>query len=88
MGPRLLMTVLVKQVKVEGFLIFRFADRYLEGMRQMTQWLKEGKLKYREDIAQGIESAPRAFIGMLQGKNLGKQLVKVAEAEASSRTGG
>jgi NADPH-dependent curcumin reductase CurA len=46
----------------------------------MAQLLKQGKPKYREDIARGIENAPQAFIGMLQGKNLGKQLVQMSEA--------
>jgi NADPH-dependent curcumin reductase CurA len=44
----------------------------------MAAWLREGKLKYREDIEDGLENAPRAFIAMLKGRNVGKQLVKVA----------
>jgi len=43
----------------------------------MAQWIKEGKLKYREQIVEGFENTPRAFIGMLQGENTGKMLVKV-----------
>jgi NADPH-dependent curcumin reductase CurA len=81
MGPRLLSTILVKQAKVEGFLVFQFADRYKEGIEQLARWLKEGKLKYREEIAHGIENAPRAFIEMLQGKNTGKQLVQVRDRQ-------
>lgn len=80
MGPRLILTtLLVKQAKAEGFLVFQFADRYAEGLRQMAQWLKEGRLKYREDIAHGIENTPRAFMAMLKGSNTGKQLVKIEE---------
>jgi NADPH-dependent curcumin reductase CurA len=45
----------------------------------MGQWLRQGKLKYREDVTRGLENAPQAFIGMLEGKNLGKQLVQVSE---------
>jgi len=78
LGPRLLGTLILKQAKAEGFLVFQFADRYAEGLQQMTHWLREGRLKYREDIIEGIENAPRAFIGMLRGQNIGKQLVKVA----------
>lgn len=59
--------------------MFQFADRYQEGLKQLTDWLKAGKIRYREEIVEGIENAPRAFIGMLQGQNIGKQLVKVAE---------
>jgi hypothetical protein len=81
MGPRhILQTLLVKQAKAEGFLVFQFGDRYAEGLKAMAQWLKEGKLKYREAIENGLENAPRAFIEMLKGRNVGKQLVKVAEA--------
>jgi hypothetical protein len=78
MGPRWLWALIVKQARAEGFLVFQFTDRFEEGIRQMAQWLKEGKLKYRENIVVGLENAPRAFIGMLQGENIGKQLVKVA----------
>ncbi len=77
-GPRLLPYLLVKQARAEGFLVFQFEDRYPEGLAQMTRWLKEGRLKYREDIVDGIGNAPSAFIAMLQGRNMGKQLVKLA----------
>ncbi|MBI3650088.1 MAG: NADP-dependent oxidoreductase [Acidobacteria bacterium] len=80
MGPRILLSLLlVKQAKAEGFLVFQFADRYEEGLRQMAAWIHQGKLKYTETIEAGIENAPRAFISMLQGKNTGKQLVKIAD---------
>ncbi|MEP7009575.1 MAG: NADP-dependent oxidoreductase [Acidobacteriota bacterium] len=78
-GPRWLCQLIVKQAKVEGFLVSEFAERFPEGLEQLAAWLQEGKLKYREDIAQGIESAPQAFIGMLHGKNQGKQLVQLSE---------
>ncbi len=77
MGPRLLAMLLVRQARAEGFLVFQFADRYEEGIKQMAQWIKEGKLKYSESIVEGFENTPRAFIGMLRGENTGKQLVKV-----------
>jgi NADPH-dependent curcumin reductase CurA len=64
---------------VEGFLVTQFAERYDSGLRQLSAWLKEGRLRYREDVVEGLENAPRAFIRMLEGKNIGKQLVKVAE---------
>ena len=76
-GPRLLGLVLVKQVKVEGFIVVRWQNRWAEGIGQMAQWIKEGKIRYREDVVHGFENTPRAFIEMLQGKNLGKMLVKV-----------
>jgi NADPH:quinone reductase len=79
MGPRWLDQLLLKQAKVEGFLVSQWSDRYGEGLRQLTAWLREGRLKYREDIVEGLQNAPRAFIRTLEGENTGKQLVKVAE---------
>lgn len=76
-GPRLLTYILVKQARVEGFIVTRFASRFREGMGHMAKWLQEGKLKYQEHIVEGFENTPKAFIGMLQGQNTGKMLVKV-----------
>jgi NADPH-dependent curcumin reductase CurA len=81
-GPRLLAHLVVKQARAEGFLVFQFASRYAEGLKQMTAWLKQGKLKFREQFVDGIENAPRAFIGMLHGENTGKQLVRVAPEQS------
>jgi NADPH-dependent curcumin reductase CurA len=78
-GPRLLSHLIVKQARAEGFLIFQYASRYAEGLKQMVEWLKQSKLKYREQFVDGIENAPRAFIGMMQGENTGKQLVRVGK---------
>ncbi len=77
-GPRLLWHLIVKQARAEGFLVFQFAGRYREGIERMEQWLREGKLKYRETVVEGIEDAPRAFISLFKGENIGKELVKVA----------
>jgi len=82
MGPRWLWALIVKQARAEGFLVFQFADRSDEALRQMARWIQEGKVTYRENIVDGIENAPRAFIGMLKGENIGKQLVKIAEPSA------
>jgi NADPH-dependent curcumin reductase CurA len=76
-GPRLLSHVLVKQLKVEGFIVTRFQNRWAEGITQMAQWLREGKLKHREEVVEGFQNTVKAFIGMLQGENTGKMLVKV-----------
>ena len=78
LGPRLLFQLIIKQARIEGFLVFQFADRYRQGLAQMSTWLKAGQLKYAERITEGIENAPRAFIEMLQGRNTGKQLVKLS----------
>ena len=79
-GPRFLWHLITQRARIEGFLVFEFADRHAEALVQMAEWLKQGKLKYRETIAEGgIEHAPAAFISMLKGGNIGKQLVKIAD---------
>jgi hypothetical protein len=75
-GPRLLGQILVRQLKVEGFIVTRFQEHWPRGITQMAQWIKEGRIKYREDIVEGFEKTPRTFIDMLEGKNTGKMLVK------------
>ncbi len=77
-GLRMLVQLIKKQARVEGFLVFQFASRYKEAVADIAKWLREGKIKYCEHVAQGIENAPAAFIGMLQGANTGKQLVQIA----------
>ena len=79
-GPRWLDQLIVREAKVQGFLVSTYLDRFPEGRAQLTQWLHSGQLKYREDVAHGIEAAPQAFIGMLKGRNEGKQLVQLSAA--------
>jgi len=76
-GPRLLPFILVKQLRVEGFIVTRWQERWGEGIKKMAEWLGEGKIRYREDVVEGFENTAKAFIGMLQGENTGKMLVKV-----------
>lgn len=82
-GPRWMSEVIVRGAKVQRFHVSDYAHRFPEGLAQLAIWLKEGKLKYREDVAHGIESAPQAFIGMLHGMNEGKQLVQLTETQSS-----
>ncbi|MEO8594321.1 MAG: NADP-dependent oxidoreductase [Candidatus Solibacter sp.] len=77
-GPRWLGQLVVRQAKVEGFLVNQFADRFDTALAQLSNWLKEGRIRYREDVIDGLENAPRAFIRMLKGESTGKQLVKVS----------
>lgn len=72
-------TLLVKRIKMQGFIIFDdYAHRYPEFYKEMSTWLAEGKIKYREHQVEGLENAPSAFTGMLKGENFGKLLVKIA----------
>ena len=71
-------TLLTKRIKMQGFIIFDdYGDRYPEFFTQMSAWLKEGKIKFREDVVDGLEHAPEAFIGLLEGKNFGKLLIRI-----------
>ena len=78
-GPRWFGQLVVKRARAQGFLVSDYAPRFPEGLQALEQWLRQGKLKYRNDVTQGLENAPQAFIGMLQGRNLGKQLVQVSK---------
>jgi NADPH-dependent curcumin reductase len=78
MGPRLMGTFVGKRVTARGFIVTDFVQHYGPALRQMGEWVRNGKVKYREDVVEGIDKAPRAFIGMLRGENFGKMLVKVA----------
>ena len=77
LAPRNERFVLVNRVRVQGFIVSDFYARRDEALRQLAAWVREGRLKYREDVVEGLENAPAAFIGLLQGKNFGKQLVRV-----------
>ena len=69
--------LLVKSAMMKGFIIFDYAPRFAEGVTQLGKWLKEGKLKYAENIVEGFENVPQAFLGLFAGENLGKQLVRI-----------
>ncbi|CAM2931370.1 NADP-dependent oxidoreductase [Vibrio mytili] len=76
--PLLMGKILTKRIKIQGFIIFDdYGHRYNEFAQDMNQWLAEGKIQYREHLVDGLESAPDAFIGLLQGKNFGKLVVQV-----------
>ena len=79
MGPRLLGMLIVARAKVQGFLVSDYMPRFAEGLTEMSTWLREGKLKHREDIVDGFENLPKAFIGLFHGENIGKRMVKVAD---------
>jgi hypothetical protein len=77
---------LVKRLTVRGFIISDgFDHRRAEFLHAMSSWLREGRIKYREDIVGGLENAPGAFLGLLTGRNFGKLVVKVgADDEAAN----
>ena len=73
--------ILKKKLKVQGFIIFdSFPHLYPEFAKAMEGWISQGKIKYREEIIDGLEHAPRALIGLLRGENFGKRVIRVGEA--------
>jgi NADPH-dependent curcumin reductase CurA len=81
LGPRVERHLLVKRARMQGFLIFDYADRYPEGLKQLTQWVRAGLIHYREDILEGIEQAPDSIAGLYRGDNLGKRLIRIVPEE-------
>ena len=74
----LMANILIKRLKVQGFIIFDdYGHRYDEFAGKMSEWFSTGKIKYREHMVEGLENAPKAFIGLLQGQNFGKLVVRV-----------
>jgi NADPH-dependent curcumin reductase CurA len=66
-----------RRARMEGFLVGDYLASWPEGISQMNEWLAAGQVKYREDVVEGLENAPQAFIGLFRGRNFGKLLVKL-----------
>jgi NADPH-dependent curcumin reductase CurA len=78
-AAELMRQILIKRLSLRGFIIFEgFDHRRAEFLDSMSGWLREGKIKYREDIVEGLENAPGAFLGLLAGRNFGKLVVRVS----------
>ena len=73
----LMRAVLTKRLTFRGFIVTDFSARHADFLRDMSQWVREGKIKYKEFVTDGLDSAPAAFMGLLKGANFGKQLVRV-----------
>ncbi|XP_044142278.1 prostaglandin reductase 1-like isoform X2 [Bufo gargarizans] len=76
-GPYIQPIILFKQLRMEGFMVTRWSDKFQEGQKQLLQWVLEGKVKYHEHITKGFENMPAGFIGMLSGENTGKAIIQV-----------
>lgn len=77
-GPRVERHLLVKRARMQGLLIFDYADRYAQGRAQLAAWVNSGQLRYLEDILPGIEHAPDAIAGLYRSENKGKRLIQVS----------
>ena len=79
-GPSNYLSLLVNRASMKGMVVFDFAARYGEAVKEMAGWMKQGKLKSREDIAEGIENFPETLLKLFKGENTGKLVLKVADA--------
>jgi NADPH-dependent curcumin reductase CurA len=79
---KMMRAVLTKRLTIRGFIVSDFAARHGDFLRDMSQWVREGKVKHKEFVTEGLESAPAAFMGLLKGANFGKQLVRVGPDKA------
>lgn len=78
----LMRSILVKRITLRGFIIYDdYGDRFEEFFASMQAWLREGRIKYREDVVHGLENAPQAFLGLLEGRNFGKLVVSLDAAQ-------
>ena len=77
-GPRPNHLLVKKSIRLEGFVVFDFQDEFETAKKELAQWLQSGQLKYKENLIEGFENIPSAFIGLFKGENIGKQMVKVA----------
>jgi len=78
-GPRIERHLLVKRARMQGFVIFDYADRYAEARSELAQWIRDGVLSYDEDILDGLEHAPGAIARLYAGANTGKLLIRVSD---------
>lgn len=76
--PQLMLGILVKRLTFRGFIVFDFASQFPQFQADVGGWLREGRIKYREDITDGLENAPRELIGLLKGENFGKKIIRVS----------
>lgn len=79
MGPRILRYLHSTRSRIQGFTVNQYPAQFEDGRAQLARWVKSGEIKYKEDIIEGFENCPKAFIGQLGGVNFGKLLIKVSD---------
>lgn len=80
-GPSNYTSLIIQRAKMEGFIVLDYVDQFNDAMKDLTSWVKEGKIVYQEDIAEGLENAPETLLRLYSGENIGKQLLKVADPD-------
>lgn len=87
-APEIQGFIYFKQLQIQGFLVNSFLDEWHLGVQQNLEMLKQGQLKYKEWIVEGFENIPRTFIDMMNGRNIGKAIVKNVDAFSKKGVGG
>jgi NADPH-dependent curcumin reductase CurA len=77
--PATMRQILVRSLTLRGFIVREFWDQWPTVLNEVSTWIAEGRVRFREDIVKGLHSAPEALIGMLEGKNFGKLIVEIDE---------
>jgi hypothetical protein len=77
--PKVMRGILTKRLTIQGFIIFDHQHRWNDFHDDMSAWIRDGSVKYREDIVEGLENAPSAFRGLLEGRNFGKLMVRIGD---------
>jgi NADPH-dependent curcumin reductase CurA len=83
-GPRIERHLLNKSARMQGFLVWDYEHRYEEALAKLAPWVRDGRLKYREEILEGLDSAPDAIAGLYRGENQGKRLIRLPPEAAHS----
>lgn len=78
-GPKNYFNLVLQRGRMEGFIVLDYAPRFEEAEHALTRWVTAGKLKYKEDIQEGFANAPKTLLRLFEGKNFGKQLLKIAD---------
>jgi NADPH-dependent curcumin reductase len=81
-GPSNYITLLTKRSKMQGFIVMDYADRFAEGLQQLGQWVLSGQIKFKEDVQEGLENAPRIIHRLFRGENTGKLIVHIADPKS------
>ncbi len=82
-GPRPMHTLIKKSARMEGFVVYDFKDNFAEAKQKIADWYNNGNLIYKENLIEGFENIPDAFIGLFSGENIGKQMIKVSDVAES-----
>jgi NADPH-dependent curcumin reductase CurA len=83
-GPRNYVNLIMQRGRMEGFIVIDYFARAAEAVKQLAGWVREGRLATQEDVQKGFENAPRTFLRLFQGENVGKQLLEIAPPPAGA----